>query len=63
MQTNSIPEIEESELKAARQFLLSLRDEERRTRASHIPLDGDGGVTLRNGITRARHRSRTPSEV
>lgn len=63
MQINSMPEIEESELKAARQFLLSLRDEERRTRTSRIPLDGSGGVTLRNGITRARQRSRTPSEV
>lgn len=63
MHTNSMPEIEESELKAARQFLMSLRDEERRTRTSRIPLDTNGGVTLRNGITRARQRSRTPSEV
>jgi len=63
MQTNLLPEIEESDLKAARQFLMSQRDEERRARASRIPLEPNGGVTLRNGIARARQRSRTPSEV
>ncbi|MDR3637683.1 MAG: hypothetical protein P4L84_28005 [Isosphaeraceae bacterium] len=63
MQTNTLPEIDDSDLKAARQFLTSLRDEERRERSSRIPLDTTAGVTLRNGITRARHRLRAPSEV
>jgi hypothetical protein len=63
MHTNTLPEIDESDLKAARQFLTSLRDEERRARPARIPLEIPGGVTLRNGITRARQRSRTPAEV
>ncbi len=63
MHTNPLPEIEESDLKAARQFLTSLGDEERQTRNPRIPLESKGGVTLRNGITRARHRARHASEV
>jgi hypothetical protein len=63
MHTNTLPEIEQSELEAARQFLTSLRDEERRCRTPRVPLDAGLGVTVRNGITRARHRSRTPSDV
>lgn len=63
MQPNSLPEIEDSDLKAARQFLTALRDEERRARALHIPLDSKQGVTVRNGITRARHRSAAKTAV
>lgn len=62
MHTNTLPEIEESELKAARQFLTSLRDEERRARVSRIPLDATAGVIVRNGIARARGRAQVPSE-
>ena len=51
------PDIDESELKAARRFLTSVRDEERQARAPRVPLDPKGTVTLRNGIARARMRS------
>jgi hypothetical protein len=63
MQNKPIPEIDETDLKAARDFLTSLRDEERGARAARIPLDARGAVTLRNGIARARMRSasRTPA--
>ncbi len=57
MQTKLLPEIEESDLKAARNFLTSVRDEERRARAARLPLDARGNTVLRNGITRARTRS------
>lgn len=63
MQPNLLPEIDDSDLKAARQFLTSLRDEERRARALRIPLDPKQGVTVRNGITRARHRSAAKTAV
>jgi hypothetical protein len=59
------PEIEASDLKAARDFLLGsrdmgLREEERRTERRTRPraLAGGTGVpTVHNGIVRARHRS------
>jgi hypothetical protein len=59
MQTNSVPEIEQSDLKAARDFLTSLGDEERHVRPAHTPSNNTarGAVTVRNGITRARTRS------
>jgi hypothetical protein len=57
MQTKPIPEIEESDLKAARDFLTSFRKEERQERLAQRPLDPQGPVTVRNGIARARHRS------
>jgi hypothetical protein len=57
MQTTPLPEIEESDLKAARDFLTSFRDEQRRERAPHVPLELKGAVALRNGIARARMRS------
>jgi hypothetical protein len=63
MQTKPFPEIEASELEAVRRFLTSVRDEERRPRAARIPLDSRGGVTVRNGITRARTRTVGKSTV
>jgi hypothetical protein len=57
MQTKLLPEIDESDLKAARDFLTSVRDEERRARAPRLPLEARGHTVLRNGITRARTRS------
>ncbi|WP_074305624.1 hypothetical protein [Singulisphaera sp. GP187] len=66
MQTNSVPEIEQSDLKAARDFLTSLRTEERPVHPTHThaPAHNNnnqnttrGTVTVRNGITRARTRS------
>ncbi|WP_406699729.1 hypothetical protein V5E97_12805 [Singulisphaera sp. Ch08] len=60
MQTNSVPEIEQSDLQAARNFLTSLRDEDRPARPAQTPSPNNaarGTVTVRNGITRARTRS------
>ena len=57
MHTTPLPEIEEAELKAVREFLVSFRDEQRPAKAPRIVPDVKGGVTLRNGISRARHRS------
>jgi hypothetical protein len=62
MQTQILPEISSSELKAAREFLTSLREEGRGARAPRHPHDPQGGVTLRHGITRARLRSKTQDE-
>jgi hypothetical protein len=62
MQTQILPEFSSSELKAAREFLTSLRDEERGARAPRIPHDSKGGVTLRHGITRARLRSKSKEQ-
>ena len=59
MQTTTLPEIDESDLKAVREFLTSLRDEERAGRASHPPLGPRGAVPVRNGIARARRRPGT----
>jgi hypothetical protein len=66
MQTKPLPEIEESDLRAAREFLTSFRDEERATRTPFSPLGsvrparGRGqnqlAVPVRNGISRARTR-------
>jgi hypothetical protein len=57
MQTTPLPEIDETDLKAAREFLTSFRDEERKARAARTPLTANGPVTVRNGIARARMRS------
>jgi hypothetical protein len=62
MQTKPLPEIDSSELKSVRQFLTSLRDEERQTKAPRPSGDPKGTVTLRNGITRARTRPRVSAE-
>jgi hypothetical protein len=56
---NAPPEIDESELKAVRRFLTSLRDEERRARMPRSP-ESRGNSALRNGIARARSRPRVP---
>lgn len=61
MHTHSLPEIEESDLKAVRRFLTSLRDEERQERLPRIP-PSKGHVPLRNGIARARSRTKTPKD-
>jgi hypothetical protein len=52
----ALPEIDATDLKAARRFLTSFRDEERRARMPHAAETPHGPV-LRNGITRARTRS------
>jgi hypothetical protein len=58
MQTTTLPEIDESDLKAVREFLTSLRDEERAARMSRTPTPAGlhGTVPVRNGIARARTR-------
>ena len=56
MHTTPVPEIDPSELKAVRQFLTSVRDEqrdERRPGGPHLPRV----VPLRNGIARVRSRA------
>ena len=62
MHTNSLPEIDESELKAVRRFLTSLRDEERQDRLPRTPAS-KGHVPLRNGIARARTRVPAPKDA
>lgn len=62
MQTKPLPEIDSSELKSVRQFLTSLRDEERQTKSPRPPGEPKGSVMLRTGITRARTRPRVPAE-
>jgi hypothetical protein len=57
MHTKPLPEIDNSELKAVREFLTSLREEERVARAAPRSLAGPH-VPLRNGIARARCRTR-----
>jgi hypothetical protein len=63
MQTTTLPEIDEADLKAVREFLTSLRDEQRAARTlrtplgPHGPLSPHGAIPVRNGITRARTRS------
>jgi len=54
--TPALPEIDPSELKAARMFLTSVREEERRARMPHARFERQGPV-VRNGIARARMRS------
>ena len=67
MQTTTLPVIDESDLKAVREFLTSLRDEERSTRTPHSPRSphgprqGQAAVPVRNGIARARMRPGTKS--
>jgi hypothetical protein len=57
MQTTRLPEIDESDLKAVREFLTSVRDEDRVARMPRIPLGSRGAVPVRNGIARARTRT------
>jgi hypothetical protein len=54
--TPALPEIDATDLKAARLFLTSVRDEERRARMPHVRFERQGPV-VHNGITRARMRS------
>ncbi len=63
MQTKPMPEIEASDLKAARDYLTSIREEQRKDHPTRIPLEATGHVKLRNGISRARMRSaaKTPA--
>jgi hypothetical protein len=56
MQTITLPEIDESDLKAVREFLKSFRDEERAARTSRNPHGPHGAIPVRNGIARARTR-------
>jgi hypothetical protein len=56
MHTKPVPEIANADLKAVREFLTSLRDEERQVRAPRQN-PKPGAVPLRNGIARARTRS------
>lgn len=62
MHTKPASEIASSELKAVREFLTSLRTEERQTRAPHLTSER-GTVPLRNGIARARMRSATKPQA
>ena len=62
MQTTALPEIEESDLKAAREFLTSIRDDARTGRNPKAVLDLPGTVPVRNGIARARMRSAAKSQ-
>ena len=57
MQTTRLPEIDESDLKAVREFLTSVRDEDRVARMPRIPLGSRSAVPVRNGIARARTRT------
>jgi hypothetical protein len=59
MQTTTLPEIAESDLKAVREFLTSFRDEERAARTSRALLSPHGDIPVRNGIARARTRGGT----
>jgi hypothetical protein len=59
----ALPEIEESDVKAARQFLISIKDEEGRRRTPHQGGGPRGPVTVRNGIARARIRSALEPEA
>jgi hypothetical protein len=63
MQTTSLPVIDESDLKAAREFLLSLRDEDRPGPARRSPIARRGAVPVQNGIARARTRSGPRSDA
>jgi len=57
MQTNPLPEIEESDLKAAREFLSVAPEEKRRSTPVRPSSPPSGAVTVHKGITRARFRS------
>lgn len=72
MQTNSVPEIEQADVKAARDFLTSLREEGSPAHPAPAPsalsqpkgqTTARGTVTVRNGITRARTRSASKASV
>jgi hypothetical protein len=56
MQTITLPEIDESDLKAVREFLTSFRDEERAARTPRAMHGPQGAIPVRNGIARARTR-------
>ena len=59
MQTHSLPEIHESDLKAARDFLTSSREPTRPVEAARLLAAPREGVTAPGGIPRVRLRSRT----
>ena len=64
MQPNLLPEIDESDLKAAREFLTAVREDERRPRPSLGARDKFvGSVRVHHGITRARQRSKDSSNA
>ena len=64
MQTTPLPEIDASDLKAVREFLTSLRDEERAARTPHSPLGPPGrrprAERDRPGADAPRHASPAP---
>lgn len=64
MQTKPLPEIAESDLKAAREFLTGSRDESRPGRVPRsLPVAKNGaGAVVRNGIARARMRPDTRAD-
>lgn len=57
MQKNSLPEIEASDLQAAREFLNISHEEKRSPTAPRAASPTPGVVTVHKGITRARFRS------
>lgn len=57
MQSKPFPEIDKSDLKAAREFLTSILEDERRERAPRPHREPHGPVTVSLGISRARNRS------
>jgi hypothetical protein len=60
MQTTSLPQIAEADLKAAREFLFADRDEPHRPRRSRSAPRND--VAFRHGIARARIRAAARDE-
>jgi len=62
MHTKPLPEIANSDLKAVREFLTSLRDEERQARTPRLN-PTTRTVPLHNGIARARTRSAPKREA
>jgi hypothetical protein len=64
MQTTPLPEIDESDLKAARDFLLGPRDAaERPVRVPRASHGLRAAVPVRNGIARARTRPGSKAEA
>lgn len=55
-------EIDDSELKAVRQFLTSFREEERSARAPRV-VGKKAATALRQGIARARTRAAEPKDA
>lgn len=62
MHTKPLPEIANSDLRAVREFLTSLRDEQRSSRLPRVE-PARGIVPLRHGIARARTRSTTKPQT